>query len=152
MKWRSPKRPPSGSSGLERVTYTLGLLETHFVRSIMSTPVLSSEEKEEVITSYRELRQVCVDGVSRLHSSRKTCGSVNETLDQSDFQMDDVEMEVKFNQTHDDLLYFTSLSLHILERLYLTNRLTETVYSKYKRLIRFLPNLHHRLGQYLKSV
>lgn len=151
MKWRSTKRPNPGSSGLEQVTYTLGVLESHFVRSIMTTPVLSSEEKEKVISTYRELRQTCVEGVSRLQSTTKPCGSVNETYTQSDFRINDVDTKVKFSGTHNDLLHFVSFSLHILERLYLTNRMTEKVYSQYKRILRFLPNLHHRLSQYLES-
>jgi len=151
MKWKPTNRKTRKSSQLEWVTYVLGRLEKFFVRSILSTPVLSSKEKEDIVQQYRDIRQVCVEGVARTKSAQPSCDHVNEHVSSADFAMDDVELSVKYSRTNDDLLYFVSLSLSVLERLYLTNRMSESLYTKYKQLLRFLPNLQYRLEQYMTS-
>jgi len=61
------------------------------------------------------------------------------------FELDDISLRVKLKLTEDELLYFVSVTLTSIERLYLTNHLTEKEYKRYKEIVKYLPKLRDEL-------
>lgn len=81
-----------------------------------------------------------MDGVAR----EGRMGPVSEVsvLDKEVFSQDDIAVEVKWEGLEDDVQYLTSLGLDMIEKLYLTRRIPDDVYYKYRRVFRYLPKLH----------
>lgn len=143
MKWKEQKRSLESDVGMrvERVLWVLSKLEPHLVASVSQNPVLASDEKETLIDKFREVRERLTDGYSRF---RQTVVVENGT-ESVRWKTSDVSLLVKLEQTESDLQFFVSLGLHAIEKLFVTNHLTEEKYKKYKRILRFLPRLHATL-------
>jgi hypothetical protein len=88
-----------------------------------------------------------VDETLEAANREREIRKVNEELlpDKVLFSQDDITMKVRLEGLEDDVQYFVSLGLNTIERLYLTNRLPEDLYFKYRRLLRFLPQFHGEL-------
>jgi len=66
----------------------------------------------------------------------------NHSPDLPTFREEDISLQGKFEKIEDDVQYFASLGLSIIEKLYLTNRLSEVLYFKYRTILRFIPKFH----------
>ena len=144
MKWKDvPKSKPTLRMG--SVVWVMSRLEPLMVSILRSSPVFSLEEKESLIEDFREIRERWVDGLSRTNYSQQLTEEQINFPSTRLFDLDDISLQVKMKRTEDDLLYFVSLFLTSIERLYLTNHIEETLYRKYKTLLRFLPKFHHEV-------
>ena len=143
MKWKHRKRPLESNVALrvDRVLWVLSKLEPHLVASVSQNPVLSSDEKETLVDKFREVKERLTDGYARLRQTIVAENGSESVL----WKTSDVSLLVKLNQTESDLQFFVSLGLQAIERLFVTNHLTEERYKKYKRILRFLPRLHANL-------
>jgi hypothetical protein len=145
MKWtqtpRSAKGPVRG--GLRRLVGFLSRLEPFFVRTVSTSPVFSDEDREKLVEKFRDIREGCVEGESRLQQTQGL--RENFEPDETLYDMDDILLHVRFEKTRNDLQYFVSLGLHIIEKLYITNHISEQRYSTYRRLLKYLPRLHQDL-------
>lgn len=143
MKWRDDPQPKPTMVGLRKVTEVLSRVEPYFVRTISSTPVFSVKEREDLVKKYRGIREECVDGLTRQSQTKRLVEG--EEPDKTLFGLDDIELETKLQSTNEELLYFVSLGLHMIERLYLNNHISEELNENYKRLLRYLPRFHSDL-------
>ena len=146
MRWETRRKeggtPPSR---IEKLVWVLSKIEPHLVSTISQTPILSDEEKEGLVKDFREVKERLIDGYSRL---QKTI--IREDFpDSSIWRLNDTSLLVKLERTEQDLQYFVSLGLHTLEKLYLTNHLSDDLYFKYRRVLRFLPKFHSNLVRML---
>jgi hypothetical protein len=146
MRWKNlSKTKPVLTRGMGYLVWVMSRLEPLMVSLLRSTPVFSLDEKRKLIEDYREIRERWVDGLSRSNSSKRL-SEVQVRFPTSElFNLDDISLSVKLQSIEDDLLFFVSLSLTSLERLYLTNHIGEEEYKKYKTLVRYLPNFHDDL-------
>jgi hypothetical protein len=147
MRWWTPPPPKrkvqSGRMG--KLVWMLSRLEPIIVSILSSTPVFSDDEKKELLGDFRKMRQRWVDGLSRTVTSNRVTEGRVEFPDKKYFELDDISLTVKLNRTEDNLLYFVTLGLTSLERLYLTNHLSEVEYLKYRKVLRYLPRFHSEL-------
>jgi hypothetical protein len=128
-----------------KLVWMLSRLEPIIVSILSSTPVFSDDEKKELLGDFRKMRQRWVDGLSRTVTSNRVTEGRVEFPDKKYFELDDISLTVKLNRTEDNLLYFVTLGLTSLERLYLTNHLSEVEYLKYRKVLRYLPRFHSEL-------
>jgi hypothetical protein len=148
MKWKEPSPPrKNGKDGkMGKLVLILSRLEPLIVSVLSSTPVFSADEKKDLVEDFREMREKWVDGLSRT----VTCNRLNEGRriefpNKQLFELNDISLLVKLNKTGDDLLYFVSLGMTTLEKLYLTNRMSEVEYRRYQKVLQYLPRCHTEL-------
>ena len=144
MKYRVPVPPPQKVNGrLGKLVGVFSKIEPYFVRSVLSTPVFSKKDKTQLVKQFGEIQERCVDGLSREQQSLR----MNEVLEPEHelFGIDDTALRMKLENKGQELQYIVSLGLHTIERLYLTNNLSEDLYFKYRRVLRFLPKFHEEL-------
>jgi hypothetical protein len=93
-----------------------------------------------MLDRYSQITEEVMDGVSR----ESVVVRLKEDLapDLPTFREDDISLQVKFEKLEDEVQYFVSLGLNIIEKLYLTNRLSEDLYFKYRTILRFIPKFH----------
>lgn len=93
-----------------------------------------------MVDRYSQLTEDVHDGMSR----EKGVLRLKEDFlpDLETFREDDISLQVKFESVEEEVQYFVSLGLNIIEKLYLTNRISENLYFKYRTLLRFLPKFH----------
>jgi len=149
MRWEERRRQTSGKSPnrIERIIWVLSKLEPHLVSTVSQTPILSNDEKEGLVKDFREVKERLIDGYSRLQKTVVREGFPDSMI----WNLDDTSLMVKLDRTEKDLQYFVSLGLHTLEKLYLSNHLSEELYFKYRRILRFLPKFHTELVKRLES-
>ena len=150
MKYRSPKKSRGPRSSLSKVGEVLTRLQPHFIHSVNNSPVYSPDQRKKIVDRFSQVTAEVKDGVSR----EKGVVTLKEDLssDLETFREDDISLQIKFENLEDEVQYFVSLGLNIIEKLYLTNRLSEEVYFKYRRLLRFIPKFHGDLiGLWEKS-
>jgi hypothetical protein len=87
-----------------------------------------------------QITEEVLDGVSREKEVVKLKEDVSPDLET--FKEDDIALQVKFESLEEEVQYFVSLGLNIIEKLYLTNRLSEDLYFKYRTILRFIPKFH----------
>lgn len=150
MKYRSQIKSRGPQTSLSKVGVVLTRLQPHFVQSVNQSPVYSPDQRKKMGDRFGQITEEVLDGVSR----EKGVVTVKEDLnpDLQTFREDDISLQIKFENLEDEVQYFVSLGLNIIEKLYLTNRLSEEVYFKYRRLLRFIPKFHGDLiGLWEKS-
>jgi hypothetical protein len=93
-----------------------------------------------MLDRYSQITEEVQDGVSR---ERGMVG-LKEDLspDLQTFREDDISIQTKFENLEDEVQYFVSLGLNIIEKLYLTDRISEELYFKYRTVLRFIPKFH----------
>lgn len=93
-----------------------------------------------MVDRFGQITEEVLDGVSR----EKGMLGLREALspDLETFRRDDISVQVKFESLEDEVQYFVSLGLNIIEKLYLTNRISEDLYFKYRTVLRFIPKFH----------
>ena len=139
MRYKSPipRRTPSS---LSKVGKMLTQLQPHFVDSVNRSSVFSPDQKKRMVGRYEQTLSDTLDGVSRQN------GIVTENTeilpDLPTFKEGDIPLQVKLEGLEDEVQYFVSLGLNIIEKLYLTNRISDDLYFKYRRLLRFIPKFH----------
>ena len=143
MKYRSPKKSRGPRTSLSKVGNVLTRLEPHFVQSVNQSPVYSPDQKKKMVDRFGQITEEVLDGVSR----EKGVLGLREDLspDLETFRKDDISVQVKFESLEDEVQYFVSLGLNIIEKLYLTNRISEDLYFKYRTVLRFIPRFHSDL-------
>jgi hypothetical protein len=115
-------------------------LEPFLQQVLLSSPVFSQEEREGLVDDFRELREKFVDGWGRESQLMESI-----TLEKSDFKMTDIQLETRLEGLRSDVLNFVSLGLSTIERLYLTNHLSEELYNRYKNVLRYIPQFHEEM-------
>ena len=152
MRWKeTPQKKPITSQGMGYIVWLMSRLEPIMVSILRSSSVFSLDEKKTLIEDFRGIRERWVDGLSRSNSSKGLTEGTVEFPTSVLFDLDDVSLQVKMEKTEEDLLYFVSLFLTSLERPYLTNHIGESLYRKYKRLLRFLPKFHHDMTSMMEG-
>lgn len=143
MRYKTPERPRRRPSSLSKVGTVLTRLQPHFVETVNQSSVYSPDQRKKLVDRYRQIVDDTLDGVSR----QKGVVTVKEevTPDLSTFREDDVSLQVKLEGLEDEVQFFVSLGLNTIEKLYLTNRIPEDLYFKYRRLLRFIPKFHGEL-------
>lgn len=140
MKYKSPKGPRRRHTPLSTVGRVLTRLQPYFVQTVSQSSVYSPDQRKKLVDRYRQIVEDTVDGVSRQNGVVTVKEEVSP--DFPTFRDDDVSIQAKFEGLEDQVQYFVSLGLNIIEKLYLTNRIPEDRYVKYKRLLRFIPKFH----------
>jgi hypothetical protein len=148
MRYKSPEGPRRRHTTLSKVGMVLTRLQPYFVQTVNQSSVYSPDQRKKMVNRYRQIVEETLDGVSR----EKGIVTVQEGVDLSLFRHDDIKLQVKLEGLEDEVQYFVSLGLNIIEKLYLTNRMSEDLYFKYRRLLRFIPKFHGDLiGLWEKS-
>jgi len=140
MKYRSSRQTPRPRTSLSKVGVVLSRLQPHFVQSVNQSPVYSPDQRKKMVDRFSQITEEVMDGVSR----ESVVVRLKEDLapDLPTFREDDISLQVKFEKLEDEVQYFVSLGLNIIEKLYLTNRLSEDLYFKYRTILRFIPKFH----------
>ena len=130
-------------SSLSQMGTVLSRVQPQFVKTVNQSPVFSPDQRKRLVDRFGQIVNETIDGVNR----ERGIVTVNEDHlpDKVLFSQDDITMKVRLEGLEDDVQYFVSLGLNTIERLYLTNRLSEDLYFKYRRLLRFLPQFHGEL-------
>lgn len=143
MKWgEKVSRPRGRDTTMRRLVWFLIRCQSFFIRTISSNPIFSDKDRDNLIKDYRSVVDRCIEGLRRMDTPQITEGWEPE---KHLFSMDDTTLRVRFEKSGEDTQYFISLGLNLLERLYLTNRVTEERYFKYRQVFRYLPRLTHDL-------
>ena len=143
MRYHFDKSVRKGSSPLSRLTNVLSRIQPFFKKSVSRSAVLSPDQRERLVQKFEEIVGETLDGVSR---ERGVLTVKEEFLPEREmFDQDDVTLRVRLESMEEEIQYFVSLGLNTIERLYLTNRLGEVLYFKYRRVLRFLPRFHGEL-------
>ena len=140
MKYRSSTQTPSPRTSLSAVGVVLSKLQPHFVQSVKQSPVYSPDQRKKMVDRFSQITEEVMDGVSR--ESTVVRVKENHSPDLPTFREEDISLQGKFEKIEDDVQYFASLGLSIIEKLYLTNRLSEVLYFKYRTILRFIPKFH----------
>ena len=140
MKYRSSRQTPRPRTSLSKVGVVLSRLQPHFVQSVNQSPVYSPDQRKKMLDRYSQITEEVQDGVSR---ERGMVG-LKEDLspDLQTFREDDISIQTKFENLEDEVQYFVSLGLNIIEKLYLTDRISEELYFKDRTVLRFIPKFH----------
>lgn len=96
-----------------------------------------------MVDRFGQITEEVLEGVSR--ETGLVGLKEDQSLDRNTFREDDISIQVKFEGLEDDVQYFVSLGLNLIEKLYLTNRISEELYFKYRTVLRFLPQFHGEL-------
>jgi hypothetical protein len=140
MRYHFDKSVRKGSSPLSRLANVLSRIQPFFKKSVSRSAVLSPDQRERLVQKFEEIVGETLDGVSR---ERGVLTVKEEFLPEREmFDQDDVTLRVRLESMEEEIQYFVSLGLNTIERLYLTNRLGEELYFKYRRVLRFLPRFH----------
>jgi hypothetical protein len=143
VRYRFEKNRSGKRSRLSLIGQVLSRVRPVFVKVTHGSLVFSEDHREKLVRLYDQILEMVLEGVSR----EEKVGRVSENTipDLSTFREDEVTVLVRLERLQDEVQYFVSLGLVTVEKLYLTNRLSEDLYFKYRRLLRFLPRFHGML-------
>lgn len=127
-----------------KLVWFLARLEPVIVSILSRSVVFSDDEKKSILEDFHDVQRRFADGVVRTRQAQLS-EVTSPFPDKKMFELDDISLRVKLKHTEDDLLYFVSVTLTSIERLYLTNHLTEKEYERYRGIVRYLPKLRDEL-------
>jgi hypothetical protein len=153
VRWHTSPTTGIGSSHgekslppLGRVAAILQRLEPVFRQAIAGSPAYSRQDKKRLVGNFRDLHAKVADGYARHQQIQE-----GVEPEKSDHKMTDIQLEVRLEGCQSDLLNFVSLGLNAVERLYLLNHMSDETYTRYKRTLRHLPQIHDDLVRRLNS-